>query len=903
MSRCTIFGLYLGLILFVSWHSVVASEEARTLSVPESLLFISTLDGTMHAVKKQTGDVRWSLKEDAVIQTPVFLRPGAIFIPDPKDGSLYAFGSAHDGLKKLPFTIPELVRASPCRSSDGILYTGRKTDVWYAIDLDTGIKQQTLKLDGTETVCPMMSNKRAPVFLGRTEYMITMYDSKSREKRWNATFHDYSSHLAQDVDYDLHHMCSSSDGFMVTMDASTGEILWTKNYGSPVVGIYRMDNEALLKVKVNHIAKETLKHLIGANTSSSSHQNTFLGDGGEIVLQPTLYIGEHAGGLYALPSLVEEGSPLVEAKVLLIEGPRSGVPKTVNPTKSSDAVSAREHSANISPPVRRPVQQPKVLEPKAALLLGHHQVPLVANPQLHITHIPDKLMPMYMHHHHLHSMKMTPKRIEKTNAREEDRRHQQEMFEMMKIHQRLLYTIIATIGIPVVLLVVFFIERSTRQSAISSKRSSPPSSSSSSSSSQRVHEQNAEQSPEVLSRLVSVGKISFSLKNVLGRGCEGTVVYKGKFDGRDAAVKRILPECFTFADREVDLLRESDAHPNVIRYFCTEEDQQFRYIALELCEATLQEYVEDPTFERHGLTPVTVLNQAMSGLTHLHSLNIVHRDIKPHNVLISKRSVSGEVKAMISDFGLCKKLAYGRNSATCQTGAIGTDGWIAPEMFKPDNKMKCSVDIFSSGCVFYYVLSGGLHPFGDQYRRQANIVAGDFDVEKIINCELVTEAKDLIRMMLKPCPSERPSAKEILKHPFFWSREKQLAFYQDVSDRIEKESEESELLVLLQKDSIPVVRGDWKVHLGSELQEDLRKFRTYKGSHVRDLLRAMRNKKHHYRELPDHVKEALGSVPDGYMRYFSSRFPRLLMHTYNAMASCKSEPVFQTYFSQKEPLA
>lgn len=62
--------------------------------------------------------------------------------------------------------------------------------------------------------------------------------------------------------------------------------MWTKNYGSPIVGIYKMDNnEALLKVKVNHIAKETLKNLIGANTSSSSHENTFLGNGGEIVLQ------------------------------------------------------------------------------------------------------------------------------------------------------------------------------------------------------------------------------------------------------------------------------------------------------------------------------------------------------------------------------------------------------------------------------------------------------------------------------------------------------------------------------------------------------------------------------------------------------------------------------------------
>lgn len=64
---------------------------------------------------------------------------------------------------------------------------------------------------------------------------------------------------------------------------------------------------------------------------------------------------------------------------------------------------------------------------------------------------------------------------------------------------------------------------------------------------------------------------------------------RGTFDNRDVAVKRILPECFSFADREVQLLRESDEHPNVIRYFCTEKDRQFQYIAIELCAATLQE--------------------------------------------------------------------------------------------------------------------------------------------------------------------------------------------------------------------------------------------------------------------------------------------------------------------------
>lgn len=56
-----------------------------------------------------------------------------------------------------------------------LIFSGRKTDVWYAIDLDTGIKQQTLKLDGTETVCPMMSNKKAPVFLGRTGTLIDLH--------------------------------------------------------------------------------------------------------------------------------------------------------------------------------------------------------------------------------------------------------------------------------------------------------------------------------------------------------------------------------------------------------------------------------------------------------------------------------------------------------------------------------------------------------------------------------------------------------------------------------------------------------------------------------------------------------------------------------------------------------
>lgn len=65
--------------------------------------------------------------------------------------------------------------------------------------------------------------------------------------------------------------------------------------------------------------------------------------------------------------------------------------------------------------------------------------------------------------------------------------------------------------------------------------------------------------------------------------------HRGHFEGRNVAVKRLLPECVHLLDREVQLLRESDEHPHVVRYFCTERDRQFHYIAIELCSATLQE--------------------------------------------------------------------------------------------------------------------------------------------------------------------------------------------------------------------------------------------------------------------------------------------------------------------------
>lgn len=117
-------------------------------------------------------------------------------------------------------------------------------------------------------------------------------------------------------------------------------------------------------------------------------------------------------------------------------------------------------------------------------------------------------------------------------------------------------------------------------------------------------------------------------------------------------MKRLLPNCFSIADREVALLRESDTHPNVIRYFCTEQDRMFKYIALELCNATLQDYVNQKCDKAilDSLSPLEILKQATAGLEYLHSLTIGKLFIRTETFLIFVFSSQGHKAPQCSDF-------------------------------------------------------------------------------------------------------------------------------------------------------------------------------------------------------------------------------------------------------------
>jgi serine/threonine-protein kinase/endoribonuclease IRE1 len=145
------------------------------------------------------------------------------------------------------------------------------------------------------------------------------------------------------------------------------------------------------------------------------------------------------------------------------------------------------------------------------------------------------------------------------------------------------------------------------------------------------------------------------------------------------------------------------------------------------------------------------------------------------------------------------------------------------------------------------------------------------------------EAHDLVSLMLRRDPITRPTAKQIADHPFFWSSDRRLCLLCDLSDRLEQDavtaigSEDTSfqtMLLAIEKNALKVVGTSWDRLLDPELINNVQRFRSYDPSSIRDLLRLIRNKFHHFDELPDTFKESIGSKPEGLSEYFSMKFPR-----------------------------
>lgn len=195
--RCAVKMFIKIILIFVVFNCGVLITSENTGLVKETedqLLLLSTLDGFFICIERRTGLVRWKLKEEPVIRLPTNLDKSVtpFFLPDPTDGSLYLLNSNdRDALSKLPFTIPQLVASSPCRSSDGIIFTGKKLDTWFSVNPESGVKRSFLTYNSIDLTC---SKEGPDIYIGRTEYNVVMVDTLKKERAWNVTFYDYLSY-------------------------------------------------------------------------------------------------------------------------------------------------------------------------------------------------------------------------------------------------------------------------------------------------------------------------------------------------------------------------------------------------------------------------------------------------------------------------------------------------------------------------------------------------------------------------------------------------------------------------------------------------------------------------------------------------------------------------------------
>lgn len=199
----------------------------------------------------------------------------------------------------------------------------------------------------------------------------------------------------------------------------------------------------------------------------------------------------------------------------------------------------------------------------------------------------------------------------------------------------------------------------------------------------------------------------------IGRGGMGRV-YKAVHQtmGRFVALKVLAPSLMKTDRARVLFQREVRAaarlnHPNIVTAYDANHSGDRFFLVMEFVDGpNLSQLVKEI-----GRLPVIqaceYVRQAAIGLEHAHSLGLVHRDVKPANLLVQQTPNGPQVK--ILDFGLALITAGDGAvdpSHTVATGVPGTPDYIAPEQAKDHHRVDGRADLYSLGCTFYYLLTG-----------------------------------------------------------------------------------------------------------------------------------------------------------------------------------------------------
>jgi serine/threonine protein kinase/Tfp pilus assembly protein PilF len=255
----------------------------------------------------------------------------------------------------------------------------------------------------------------------------------------------------------------------------------------------------------------------------------------------------------------------------------------------------------------------------------------------------------------------------------------------------------------------------------------------------------------------------------LGAGGMG-VVYLAldtKLD-RKVAIKVLRPDALTEENFKQRLIREAQAaakldHPNICAVYDVNEADPFSFIVMQYIEGeSLAQKMDREVLTVD--TALTIAEQAAEGLAEAHAQGIVHRDIKPQNLMITSR---GQLK--ILDFGLAKRM---RSSETVDNDAptapilskpghvIGTMPYMSPEQVRGET-LGASSDMFSLGVSLYEMLAGK-HPFKDKSAAvtMSRILLGEPIPTEQFQAQVSPELQALLTKMLSKKKAERYQSAE-----------------------------------------------------------------------------------------------------------------------------------------------
>jgi len=200
----------------------------------------------------------------------------------------------------------------------------------------------------------------------------------------------------------------------------------------------------------------------------------------------------------------------------------------------------------------------------------------------------------------------------------------------------------------------------------------------------------------------------FEISSVLGQGAMGVVYLAHDPDiDRPVAIKTIHPEAArgeSGAEIEARFLKEAKLagrlqHPSIVTVFDVGRDKDLYFIAMEYVDGKpLTRYLGGE--ELSLAAKVAIIRQAAEALAHAHERDVVHRDVKPGNILIGK---DGRVK--VTDFGIGKFTSATTSDMTRTGQMIGSPAYMSPEQIRGE-KIDGRSDLFSLGVVLYELLTG-----------------------------------------------------------------------------------------------------------------------------------------------------------------------------------------------------